>query len=294
MAHVVRTPSAPFPIADASVWVHQIPDAHDNLVWLLEDTDARTAAVVDGPGARAVEAFAEARGLTVTTILNTHTHPDHIGINLAYQRLGRLDEMTVYGARTRADEIPGCTHPVGEGDAFTFAGVPVRVMEAPGHIDGHISFVVDGAVFCGDTMFAGGCGYLFDGPASLMRESLSRLAALPPETRVCCAHEYTQDNLRFAWMVEPEHPPLAARIRDVWSRRAEGACVVPSTIGMERETNPFLRWSSPTLRAEVSRRMALDADADDEAIFAATRALKDRGEHKAAGDDPLPLTEPRP
>ena len=95
MAHVVRTPSAPFPIADASVWVHQLPDAHDNLVWLLEDTDARTAAVVDGPGARAVEAFAEARGLTVTTILNTHTHPDHIGINLAYQRLGRLDEMTV-------------------------------------------------------------------------------------------------------------------------------------------------------------------------------------------------------
>ena len=286
-------PADPFQLSNSRVRVHQIPDARDNLIWVLEDPQSRTAAAVDGPSAGNVQAFVDARGLRLTTIFNTHTHPDHIGINRDYERRGLLSSMRVVGAASRRDDIPGLTHAVKEGENTCFGDATFEVMETPGHIDGHICFAGHGAVFCGDTMFAGGCGYLFDGPASAMRRSLSKIAGLPEHTRVCCAHEYTQDNLRFAWLVEPEYAALASRIREVWKIRAQGGCAVPSTIEMERQTNPFLRWHSPLLRSRVRQLMELPHDADDERIFAATRALKDRKDHRAITDEMLPLAPPK-
>ena len=252
-------------------------DARDNLVWLLEDPHTSTAAVVDGPGADAAEALAASRGLRITTILNTHTHGDHVGINRAYARAGRLDEMAVIGAASRADDIPGLTRPVVEGDVVSFGDAVFEVLETPGHIDGHLSFATAGAVFCGDTLFAGGCGYLFDGPPATMFQSLTRLAALPEHTRVCCAHEYTEDNLRFAWTVEAGNEALARRIRTVWTLRAQGACTVPSTIAVERATNPFLRADSPRLRAALETRELVTPGASDAEVFAATRRNASEG-----------------
>lgn len=292
MPHVVSAPADPFTLAGSRVVVHQIPDAHDNLIWVLEDPHTGTAAAVDGPSASGVQAFAEDRGLSLTTILNTHTHADHIGINRDYERRGQLHSMTVIGAASRAHDIPGLTRAVSEGDNVQFGDATLEVLETPGHLDGHICFTGHGALFCGDTMFAGGCGYLFDGPPSAMRHSLSKLAALPGSTRVCCAHEYTQDNLRFAWLVEPDSGPLADRIRDVWEIRARGGCTVPSTIELERATNPFLRWHVPTLRRHVCARMGIPEDASDEEVFAATRALKDRKDHREISDEMLPLRGP--
>ena len=292
MAHVVSVPADPFTLADSRVRVHQVLDAKDNLIWVLEDPQSGTAAAVDGPSASNVQAFVEAHDLRLTTIFNTHTHPDHIGINRGYERRGQLSSMTVIGAASRADDIPGLTRAVKEGDEVGFGDATFEIIETPGHIDGHICFAGHGVVFCGDTMFAGGCGYLFDGPASAMKHSLSKLAALPAPTRVCCAHEYTQDNLRFAWLVEPDSEALAARIRDVWKIRAEGGCTVPSNIGLERATNPFLRWHAPTLRRRVCERMGLLDDATEEEVFAATRALKDRKDHREITDEMLPLCGP--
>jgi hydroxyacylglutathione hydrolase len=288
--HVVTQPTAPFDIAGGRLRVHQVPAAHDNLVWLIEIVGDGTVAAVDGPGADEVLAFCEAHELRLVAILNTHTHHDHVGINQALARQGRLDGLRVVGPRKVAADVPGLTEPVGEGDTIELGGVPVQVWLTEGHIDGHVSYVAPGAVFCGDTLFAGGCGYLFDGPPAKMHHSLCRLAELPGDTAVCCAHEYTQDNLRFAWSVEPDNAALAERIRRVWALRAEGGCAVPSTIEEERATNPFLRPGSPTLRAQVAAawpERVLDTPAD---VFAATRALKDRKTYREGTDAELPLS----
>ena len=309
MQHAVTTPTPPFAIAGGRLEVHQIPVLMDNLVWLIVDRSSGDAAVVDGPpDADPVLAACETLGVTLTTVLNTHTHWDHIGINQELAKRGLLDALQVYGPASRASEVPGLTHPVGEGDTFTLFGVDVAVWLTEGHIDGHVSFVLDGAVFCGDTMFAGGCGYLFDGPPAKMAHSLQRLCELPGTTRVCCAHEYTEDNLRFAWMVEPDNKALAARIREVWAIRADGGCTVPSTIEEERATNPFVRCGSPSLVRNVMALSDLDPGrkshgpgskasspdsrfgpsglppqrdlSDYVTVFAATRALKDTKRHR--------------
>ena len=163
-------------------------------------------------------------------------------------------------------------------------------MLTEGHIDGHVTFVLDGVLFCGDTMFGAGCGYLFDGPPPKMWNSLERLAALDGAHRVCCAHEYTQDNLRFAWSVEPGNPDLAQRIKATWALRAEGRSSVPSTIEVERKTNPFLRHASPIIREHVARAMPEWSLSSPAEIFAATRALKDRKDYRDLPDSSLPIT----
>jgi len=278
--HVVTQPTAPFAIAGGKLQVHQIPVAQDNLVWLIVSAERAEAAVVDGvPNAGPVLDKAAELGCTLTTVLNTHTHWDHIGINQDLEKRGLLGSMRVIGAAKKASEVPGLTEPVDEGDVLDLFGVPLQVMLTEGHIDGHLSFVFDGAVFCGDAMFAGGCGFLADGPAVKMARSLQRLCELPGATRVCCAHEYTQDNLRFAWMVEPDNAALAERIRQVWAIRSRGECAVPSTIEEERATNPFVRGGSPTLIDRV-RQLGSLAAADYDSVFAATRALKDTGLHR--------------
>jgi hydroxyacylglutathione hydrolase len=181
------------------------------------------------------------------------------------------------------------TRGVAEADTVQIGQATARVMLTEGHIDGHISFVFDGAIFCGDTMFGAGCGYLFDGPASKMHDSLTRIAALDGDTRVCCAHEYTQDNLRFAWTVEPDNEALAQRIRDTWKLRKNGDCSVPSTIASERASNPFLRHASATLRHHVREAMPDRPFASASEVFAATRALKDRKDYRRLDDADLPL-----
>jgi hydroxyacylglutathione hydrolase len=289
MKHVVTQPTPPFQTADGRLEIHQVPAWADNLVWLLVCRETGDAAVVDGPDAGPTLEYCQRMGIRLTMVLNTHTHFDHIGINKDLERRNRLAHMRVFGPRLKAKEIPGLTDPVDEGDEIRLGETVGRVMRTEGHIDGHISFLFGDAVFCGDTMFAGGCGYLFDGPPAKMHHSLQRLAGLPPETRVCCAHEYTEDNLRFAWMLEPDNEALADRIRHVWALREEGRCTVPSTIAEEVATNPFLRLRSPTLLSNVRARMP-DADLDtDVEIFAAVRKLKDRKDHRALGDTALPI-----
>lgn len=288
MPHVVTQPNAPITSASGQLRVHQVPAATDNLVWLIEHVATQETAVVDGPSASEVLAYVGAHGLRLTTVLNTHTHGDHIGINYALQKTGQLEGMRVVGSRSRAGEIPGLTDPVDDGDTVRFADVTGRVLLTEGHLNGHISFVFDDLLFCGDTLFGGGCGYLFDGPPKTMHESLTRLAALPPETHVFCAHEYTMDNLRFAFSVDPENEALRARIKRDHSIRGEGRSTIPSTIGLERATNPFLRQSDPEIRARVQEALQGSPSADHE-WFAAIRALKDRKDYKSIEDASLPL-----
>lgn len=288
MEHVVSQPTAPFRGMGGALEVHQVPVWEDNLSWIAVCTQTGEAAVVDGPEAEPVLAYAREHGLELRTIFNTHVHGDHIGINKKLKAAGQLEDFRVVGAAATERRVPGITEAVGEGDPVRLGAIEGTVMATPGHIDGHVSFVFGDVLFCGDTLFCGGCGYLFDGPPATMFESLSRLAALDPATRVCCAHEYTQDNLRFAWSVEPENLDLAARIRQVWKTRAAGGCTVPSTIGEELATNPFLRHASPDLRKHVSEQMQVELKSPAE-VFAATRALKDTKRYRNLSDDVLPL-----
>jgi hydroxyacylglutathione hydrolase len=289
MQHVVTRPTPPFESRDGRLTVHQVPAWVDNLVWIAVCSETGEAAIVDGPEAGPVLDYCKQHGLRVTTVLNTHTHGDHVGINRDLQKRGLLEGMTVVGPSRRAADVPGITRGVDDGDTVRIGAVEGRVMLTEGHIDGHVSFVFGDVLFCGDTMFAGGCGRLFDGPPAKMHDSLQRLAALPGETRVCCAHEYTQDNLRFAWSLEPGNEALAERIRRVWALRAEGGCTVPSRIEDERATNPFVRTESSELIESV-RATLPDAPLDGAlAVFTAARRLKDLGGYKARGDEGLPL-----
>lgn len=289
MPHAVTQLPEPFTSSNGAFRVHLVPVWHDNLVWLITQDGTDRAWAVDGPEAEPVLRACERLGKRLVGLLTTHTHPDHIGIHRELAERGTLSDLTVYGARRPAQPIPGRTHPLDGGDTVNIDGLEGRVLSTEGHQNGHISYVFDDVLFCGDTLFAGGCGYLFDGPPEAMFDSLLRLAALPGSTRVCCAHEYTQDNLRFAYFVEPDNPALAARIAAVWSQRAEGRCTVPSTIDDERATNPFLRPGSPTVLATLRERSP-DADLSSHvAVFSALRALKDRKEHQRVPDEALPL-----
>lgn len=278
--HIVTQPAAPFLGMGTDITVHQIPAARDNFIWLVVCNATGEAAYVDGPNATPALAYAERQGIRVATILNTHTHPDHIGINRAFATRGELASMRVVGCGATADAIPGLSEAVDEGDTIELGNVRAPVWRTEGHINGHISFIFGDVLFCGDTLFAGGCGYLFDGPPATMHASLKRLAGLPPGTRVCCAHEYTEDNLRFAKSIEPDNEALLDRMARVAEARGQGRSTVPSTIGDELETNPFLRTHSATIRESLRRempQMPLDTDAD---VFAAARALKDTGAYK--------------
>ncbi|MCA9557497.1 MAG: hydroxyacylglutathione hydrolase [Myxococcales bacterium] len=286
--HAVTQPSPPFEACDGRAIVHQVPVWKDNLVWLLVCARTGEAAIVDGPEAGPVLDYCAAHDLRPTTILNTHTHHDHIGINRDLARRGTLSDYRVVGPARAAKDVPGLTEPVDEGDTVSVGDLTLRVLRTEGHIDGHISYLTGDLLFCGDTLFAGGCGYLFDGPPAKMHDSLTRLAALPAETKVCCAHEYTEDNLQFAWSVDSQNEALADRIRHVRALRAEGKCTLPSTIGLERSTNPFLRVGTAAVKAAVAAAWPDRALEDEAAVFAAARALKDRKDYKSLPAGALP------
>ena len=198
----------------------------------------------------------------------------------ALARRGLGEGLRVFGSAKVADAIPLLTNPVQDGDRLRLGNSEGSVMLTEGHIDGHISYLFGDLLFCGDTMFGAGCGYLFDGPPEAMHRSLQRLAALPAETHVCCAHEYTEDNLLFALSVEPQNLSLTKRIAEVKKIRSQGGCSVPSTIGEERKTNPFLRYESPELLGNLKQAWPGRDLSSPALIFAATRALKDRKDYK--------------
>ncbi len=287
--HVVTVPTSPFKSASGRIEVHQVPSGQDNLSWIVVCCETGAAMVVDGPEADPVLQYCAAMNLDLQGILNTHTHMDHVGINHGIEGTAAAEGMRVYGPARAARDVPLLTDPVDQGDEVMVGAAVGCVMLTEGHINGHVSYVFDDILFCGDTMFGAGCGYLFDGPAETMHLSLERLAALDAGTRVCCAHEYTQDNLRFAWSVEPDNQALKKRIADTWAIRGRGGCSVPSTIAVERETNPFVRSESETLRASLRAAFpgrSLDRSAD---VFAATRALKDRKDYRRITDEELPI-----
>lgn len=292
MEHVVRHLPAPFISANGRLEVHLIPAWQDNLIWLLVDRETKEAAAVDGPDAQGVFDAVARLGVRLTTIFNTHTHPDHVGINADLIRRGAIDGIAVVGPAKKQADVPGITVAVDDGDVVRLGKSEGRVLLTEGHIDGHISFVFDDFLFCGDTLFGAGCGYLFDGPPAKMHASLQRLAELPGETKVFCAHEYTEDNLRYAWSVEPDNEALRERIKETFALRAEGKCSVPSTVALERDTNPFVRVTSRTLHQSLKRAVkehGLDASLATPAdVFAATRALKDRKLYRETPDETFP------
>jgi hydroxyacylglutathione hydrolase len=247
-----------------------IPAFADNLIWMLHD--GRQAVVVD-PGAAAPVADAlHERGLRLAAILVTHHHADHIG---GLRELSALLDGPVYGPAH--EHMPVAVMKVAEGERFELLGLDVRVLDVPGHTAGHVAYVVTEAgkapwLFCGDTLFSAGCGRLFEGTPAQMNASLGKLAALPGETRVCCAHEYTLANLRFARTVEPHNPALAAYEARCKALRAEGAWTLPSTIATEREVNPFLRAREPEVAASALAHGAASAAAPD--VFATLREWK--------------------
>ncbi|MFC3675040.1 hydroxyacylglutathione hydrolase [Ferrovibrio xuzhouensis] len=247
----------------------QIPVLNDNYVYLVRDPGSDAVAVVDPAVAEPVLAELAKRGWRLTHILNTHHHPDHVGGNLA---LKEATGCTIIGPEADADRIPGIDIAVGDNEGIDVGGQTARVFDVPGHTRGHIAYWFAGskALFCGDTLFALGCGRLFEGTPAQMWGSLQKFLALPDDTRVYCAHEYTESNARFAVTVEPGNAALAERYAEIKTLRAAGKPTVPSTIGMERATNPFLRPKSGDLRATLGM-----ADADDVAVFAETRKRKD-------------------
>jgi hydroxyacylglutathione hydrolase len=251
-----------------------LPVLRDNYVALLHAPAGGGVAIVDPAEAEPVIRHIEANGLSPLAILNTHHHPDHVGGN---RELQRTYDLPVYGAAEDRERIPGLTHPMYDGDRIAPAGLnrAGEVWDVPGHTRNHIAFVFadDGLVFAGDTLFAGGCGRLFEGTPVQMHASLQRLANLPDATRVYCAHEYTLKNLEFAAAVEPQNAAIQERLAEVRQRRAADQPTIPTTIGEEKRTNPFLRVAEPAVQQAAAQRGAAGEDAA--AVFAAIRAWKD-------------------
>jgi len=249
--------------------IHQFPCRSDNYGFLAHDAETGLTATVDTPDATAINDALAEKGWHLSHILNTHHHGDHTGGNLELkERWG----CTVVGAANDAERIPGIDVHKADGDEVEFGGMKAKVLEVPGHTTGHIAYYFgsEGIAFVGDTLFALGCGRLFEGSPAMMWNSLSKLMALPDETVVYCAHEYTQANARFALSVEPGNADLVARSKEIDDLRSRGIPTVPTTIGLERATNPFVRPMSENLQATVG----MDGS-DLVAVFAETRKRKD-------------------
>ena len=243
-------------MVSAMLDVIRIPVLSDNYIWLMHDGASGETVVIDPAVADPVLAAAQARGWTIGQVWNTHWHGDHVGGNAAIKA---ATGCTITGPAAEADKIGTLDRTVGEGDEVRIGAHVATVMEVPAHTAGHIAYHLadEHIAFVGDTLFAMGCGRLFEGTAAQMFANMARLAALPDETRVYCAHEYTLSNGRFALGVEPDNAALAARMVEVEAARARGEATVPTTIGLERATNIFMRARNVDELAQ--RRAAKDA-----------------------------------
>ena len=217
----------------------RVPVLSDNYAWLIHDADAGETVAVDPGEAAPVIAAAAARGWRIDQVWTTHWHPDHVGGNDALKAAG----ARITGPAAEAAKIPTLDVLVGEGDSVRIGDHVAGVMTVPGHTAGHIAFHLadDGAIFTGDTLFAMGCGRLFEGSAAEMFANMQRYATLPDDTAVYCGHEYTQSNGRYALVAEPDNAAIVERMAAVDAARSRGEATVPTTIGAERATNPFLR-----------------------------------------------------
>ena len=247
-----------------------VPAFKDNYIWVLHNR--QHAVVVDAGDDVPVLAYLEEHKLKLAASLCTHHHSDHVG---GICELAQVYNVPVYGPQH--EDIPCSSHTVGEGDMIEMPepGIKLDVLEIPGHTRGHIAYLGAGDLFCGDTLFGCGCGRLFEGTATQLFHSLQRLANLPGETKVYCAHEYTEANIRFALACEPGNAQLKQRQEDCRALRAAGRPTLPSTIALEKATNPFLRCTMPEIIHNVEQQLGLKLPPDNEvAVFAALREWK--------------------
>ena len=254
----------------AKLEIHQFPTRGDNYGVLIHDPVTEATASIDAPDADEVLAALHEKGWVLTHILVTHHHSDHTAGNKA---LKHKTGCTIIGPALEARSIPGIDVKVAEGDTIDIGGTRATVIETPGHTKGHVSyyFPEDGIVFVGDTLFSVGCGKLLEGDAPTMWSSLEKLMILPRDTQVYCGHEYSNANCRFALTIEPENDALQARAAEVAQLAERGAPSLPTTIGQELDTNPFLRPGSP----DIQKRLDMEGSAPAE-VFAEIRRRKDR------------------
>ncbi|WP_277961088.1 hydroxyacylglutathione hydrolase [Pseudomonas sp. RIT-To-2] len=256
------------------IQIDALPAFNDNYLWLLQDAASKRCAVVDPGDAAPVRAWlAQHPDWRLTDILVTHHHNDHVG---GVAELKQLTGATVYGPAN--ENIPARDVALDDNATVQVLGLDFQVFTVPGHTLGHIAFYHGGSeplLFSGDTLFAGGCGRLFEGTPAQMHQSLQRLAALPDDTAVYCAHEYTLSNLRFARAVEPNNPHVAQRFADVTRLREQNRITLPSSIGLERQTNPFLRVHEASVKEKADERTG-HANPSPDTVFAALRAWKDK------------------
>ena len=253
--------------------IERIPVLSDNYVFLLFDKQQKIAAVVDPAVAKPVLKRVQELGLDLVAIFNTHHHPDHVGGNRKLLR--HFPNLVIYGGEQDKGRIPGQQVFLQEGDRVKFGDREGQVFFVPGHTRAHIAYYFapvtlgeTGELFCGDTLFAGGCGRLFEGTPSQMVDSLSKIRALPDNTRVWCAHEYTLGNLQFALTVEEKNDTLQKRYQSVKEKRDRNIATVPSLLGIEKQTNPFLRWDVPALKSVTKHE-------EPARVFGKLRGMKD-------------------
>ncbi|MBD9586245.1 hydroxyacylglutathione hydrolase [Pseudomonas sp. PDM03] len=253
------------------IQISALPAFTDNYIWLLQDPDTRRCAVVDPGDAAPVQAWLAANpGWALSDILITHHHHDHVG---GVEQLKKATDAKVYGPAS--ETIPARDVALKDNDRISVLGWDFEVISVPGHTLGHIAYYHQGVLFCGDTLFAAGCGRLFEGTPEQMHTSLRRLASFPEDTRVYCTHEYTLSNLRFAVAVEPGNPHTVERLAKVTEQRAAGVITLPSTLALEKQTNPFLRVDETSVKEKVDERNGTYNRAPS-AVFAALRAWKDK------------------
>ncbi len=249
--------------------VDQFMCRSDNFGVLVHDDESGRTLLVDAPEAQPILAAIERTGWKPDLLLITHHHADHVEANLA---LKQRFNLTIVGPKKEASKIPGIDETVEEGNTIPFGRHAIKVLETPGHTAGHVSYYIpdEGLLFAADTLFSIGCGRLLECKPPVMFESLTRLAALPLETKVYCGHEYTLSNARFALSVDPTNSALKERAAEVEKLRAADKATLPTTIGLELATNPFLRWHDPVIRKNLGMEKAEDVD-----VFAEIRKRKD-------------------
>ena len=250
--------------------IFPLPAFQDNYIWMIHDQ--KFAVVVDPGEATPVRSYLTTHNLQLTAILCTHHHHDHTG---GISELVQVYNVPVYGPLQ--ENVPCITHRLGEGDRVELVepNISLEVIDIPGHTRGHIAYLNNSGVFCGDTLFGCGCGKLFEGTATQLWQALQRLAQLPDASKIYCGHEYTEANIRFALACEPANSALLQRQKMVQALRAMGQPSLPSTMGIEKATNPFLRCTEPEIIASVLSMMHIQ-QTDEISIFTALRLWKDR------------------